>query len=160
MTRPVRAAAATVAAVALALVAGCGLLELGEPVEPEPAAVLPDDWPAEFPPPPPGAALAQVTHLEPDANPGMFAHMEDADVVSYYEVRYDIDEDDILVLFTYYQEAFAATGWHDLEIADDPNHLIVDHTGFTFQGYGVRGHLSLFTGFEPTGITVDMQVLR
>lgn len=161
MSRVVRAAAGAVAVLAMvlatALAAGC---ELGEPVEPEPVAVLPDDWPAEFPDPPPGARLRAVTHLAPDDNPGVFAHMEDADVRNYYVVNYDIDEDDIVELFTYYREAFGAAGWHDLEIADDPTTIVVSQTGFTFRGYGARGHVLLVTDFTPAGIQIDMQVLR
>jgi hypothetical protein len=160
MSKLARAVVAAAIGLALTPVTGCGLLELGEPVDPEPEAVLPADWPAEFPDPPPGAALARVTHLEPDANPGMFAHLPPAEIVNYYEVVYDIDEEDMVILFNYYDQAFRASGWHDLQIADDPNTLVTSHTGFTFQGFGVRGHLSLFTGFDPSGITVDMQILQ
>jgi hypothetical protein len=160
MSRVVRVATAAMGSVALALVTGCGLLELGEPVDPEPAAVLPDAWPQQFPDPPAGAVLVRVTHLESDANPGMFAHLEDAEVEDYYEVLYEIDEGDIVALFDYYRDAFGAAGWHDLEIADDPHAIVTDHTGFTFHGYGVRGHLALFTGDEPAGITVHLQILR
>lgn len=160
MGRVVRAATAVVGSVALVLVAGCGLLELGEPVDPEPPAVLPGDWPAEFPNPPQGAMLVAVTELEPDDNPGMFAHLAEAEVTTYYQVVYDIDADDMLALFTHYHEEFAAAGWHDLEIADDPRQIAADHTGFTFHGYGVRGHLGLYTGDRPAGITVDLQILR
>jgi hypothetical protein len=155
MRRGLRMAGAAVAVLLLA--GGC---ELGEAVDPEPAAVLPDAWPEQFPDPPLGAVLVQVTHLEPDSNPGMFAHLEDADVEDYYQVLYEIDEDDIVVLFDFYRDAFGAAGWHDLEVADDPHTIVTDHTGFTFYGYGVRGHLALFTGAEPAGITVDMQILR
>jgi hypothetical protein len=157
MSNPVRA---VVAVLALAMVTGCGLLELGEPVEPESAAALPDDWPPEFPDPPPGAVLVAAVELDPDDNPGMWAHLADADVVAYYQLSYDIDEHDMLALFTYYEEAFAAAGWQDVEIADDPRQTPADHTGFTFHGYGVRGHLGLYTGDTPAGISVDLQVLR
>jgi hypothetical protein len=152
----VRALAAAAAATLLPLASGC---ELGEPVEDPPDAVLPHDWPAAFPAPPPGAELVEVTQLAPGDNPGAFAHLDDVEVAAYYLVGYEIDESDIVALFTYYEDAFAVAGWDDLEIADDPRNLVVTHTGFTFHGYGVRGHLGLFTESSPAGITVDMQFI-
>jgi hypothetical protein len=168
MRRLWRAAAGAGAALALVLVAGCGGSDpdgAAPPVGAEAPAGsgddgegsdtggdqgagggLPDDWPAEFPDPPAGAAFDELSGPV----------TQDDRII--YIVDYLVEDGDLQEIFAYYLEALPAAGW-DGNFDADPSAAVVIAT-VLFRGSGASGEVLLDDNLGPVLVRIFMYLDR
>jgi hypothetical protein len=110
------------------------------------AAGLPDDWPDEFPDPPPGAVFEKLSGPV----------VQDDRVI--YIVDYLAEDGDLREIFAYYLEALPAAGWEG-NYDVDPTTAAVVATAL-FSGFGASGEVFLDANRGPVLVRIQMYLDR
>jgi hypothetical protein len=110
------------------------------------ASGLPDDWPDEFPDPPPGAVFENLRGPV----------VQDDRVI--YIVDYLAEDGDLREIFAYYLEALPAAGWEG-NYDVDPTTAAVVATAL-FSGFGASGEVFLDDNRGPVLVRIQMYLDR